>query len=281
MAQVIWQSCRRGPQAVAAALLLALTFAACLAVAQSNDRQVRPQINVEDRSDDILAPDSKVWALNFTFREPRLITVDVPGRGRRICWYLWYQVINRTQEPRTFVPDFELVTLDKPGVYHDQVLPKVQDAIRQIEDPTGYQDIKNSVTIASQPIPVSKPDAAPAAVTGVAIWDDVNPDSNRYSIFVSGLSNGWSLAEVPPDNKLVVRRKTLQLNFKRVGDRFYQHSGEIRWVPPAEWMYRASGLTVDGGLAPQKPAAEEPAKKDSARVPGLNPILPVKATSGR
>src|SRR5439155_7237643 len=123
------------------------------------------------------------------------------------------------------------------------------------EDPTDYLKLKNSVTIAGEPIPVSKADAAPRTVTGVAIWDDVNPDANRYSIFVSGLSNGWSLAEVPPDNKQVVRRKTLQLNFKRLGDRYYQRSGEIHFVAPVEWVYRATNVTLPGG----KPAAKPPA----------------------
>src|SRR4051812_14814683 len=147
-------------------LSLGLTLAGVLAagalpvVAQFNEKQVRPQINVEDKSDDVTAPDSKVWVLTFNFKEPRIITVDIPGRGRKICWYLWYQVVNKTSEPRTFIPDFELVTLDRPGVYRDQVLPKVQEAIRQVEDPTGYLNIKNSVTIANEPIPVSKPDAA-------------------------------------------------------------------------------------------------------------------------
>jgi hypothetical protein len=225
-----------------------------------NERDAKAQINVEDK-DDIRKPDSKIWVLDFKFYDPRLITVDIPGRGRKLCWYLKYQVINNTKEPRTFIPDFELVTIDKPGVFHDQVLPKVQEAIRQVEDPTGYIDFKNSVTIASKPIPPSKPDAAPRAVTGVAIWDDVNPDANRFSIFVSGLSNGWSLAEVPPDNKQIVRRKTLQLNFKRLGDRYYQHSGEIHFVPPVEWVYRATNVTLPGtGSAPKPAAAPAPDK---------------------
>src|SRR5262249_40557627 len=103
------------------------------------------------------------------------------------------------------------------------------------------------------------------------IWDDVNPDANRFSIFVSGLSNGWSLAEIPPGNKQVVRRKTLQLNFKRLGDRYYQHSGEIQFVPPAEWVYRASSLTLPGAgngapKAPEKPE-EKPEEKPTAKPP--------------
>jgi hypothetical protein len=242
------------------AVLLAAIVALCrLGGVQAQKIEVKPEINVEDK-DDPRKPDSKIWVLDFKFNAPRLITVDIPGRGRKLCWYLKYQVINNTKQPIIFYPDFELVTIDKPGVYHDQVLPKVQEAIGQIEDPTGYQEIQNSVTIASKPIPPSKPNANPRAVTGVAIWDDVNPDSNRFSIFVSGLSNGWSLAEIPPDNKQIIRRKTLQLNFKRVGDRYYQHTGDIRFVPPAEWVYRATNVTLDAkpAAAPAKQGNDKP-----------------------
>jgi hypothetical protein len=227
------------------ALLVAVLLALSLAVAQSpgpfNERDVKKQPNVQDTED--------VWVLDFKFKDPRLITVDIPGRGRRVVWYLWYQVINYTKEPRTFIPDFELVTTDKNTIHHDQVIPKAQEAIRRIEDPTGYLDIKNSVTIATQPIPVSKQDAAPRPVTGVAMWDDVfteTPDTTRFSIFVSGLSNGWS-----KDDKDVVRRKTLQLNFKRLSDRNHLDT-EVKFLTPAEWIYRA--------LPPVKPADKDKEK---------------------
>jgi hypothetical protein len=220
---------------------------------------------------------SNVWVLDFRFKAPRLIKVDIPGRGTRICWYLWYQVINNTAEPRTFIPDFELVTqdTDNPANYHDEVLPKVQDAINKIENPTNadYLMAKNSVTISSKPIPVSKPDAYPIAVTGVAIWDGTTADAkkrdgkkkdladaNRYSIFVSGLSNGWVLTDPPAGKREelpVVRRKTLRLDFKRRGDRFLLDSRDISFQPPAEWIYRASTLTL-----PKEDAKEEVDKKE-------------------
>jgi len=216
-----------------------------------NEREVKPQANVQD-TDDVTAPDSKVWVLDFKFKDLRLIKANVPGRGQKVCWYLWYQVINyNSKEPRTFIPDFELVTHDRNTVHHDQILPAVQEAIRQIEDPTDFLNMKNSVTMASEPIPVSqRPElkaALPRPVTGVAIWDDVDPESNRYSIFVSGLSNGWSITDpIAPDTKPVVRRKTLQLNFRRLGDRFDMKSEEIRFVPPAQWLYRGAKVEIKG-----------------------------------
>jgi hypothetical protein len=211
---------------------------------QQNQIDAKPLINVEDKND-ITKPGSGTWVLNLRFYEPRLITVDIPGRGRRLCWYLRYEVLNQTGEPRVFNPKFELVCTDMPGkTYVDQILPKAQEAIREQEDPLHHMNILNTQTISEKPIQVTRPGGPPKPVTGVAIWDDVPADANRFSIFVSGLSNGYSLAEIPPDNKQMVRSKTLQLNFKRIGDRFNQQTGDIRFIQPVEWVYRATGVVL-------------------------------------
>ena len=217
--------------------LLALIPALSLALAQSvgpfNEREIKPGVAVQDTD--------QVWALSFRFKDPRLLTVSVKGRGKKVVWYMWYQVINNTKEPRLFMPHFELVTLDKHSLHKDQVLPEAEEAIKRVEDPTGYLDIKNSVSIGQQLIPVSKEDAAPRAITGVAIWDDIfadQPDTKRFSIFVSGLSNGWS-----KDDRGVYRVKTLQLNFKRLSDRYHLDS-EVKWISPAEWIYRATEIKL-------------------------------------
>ncbi|HXG13206.1 MAG TPA: hypothetical protein VNK04_25840 [Gemmataceae bacterium] len=256
--------------------ILAAGLSAVALAANPNEREVKPGANVQDK-DDIFSPDSKIWVLDFRFKDPRIITVNVPGRGRKICWYLWYQVINRTKEPRYFIPTFELVTLDKNTVHRDQVLPAVQEEIIRLEDPTGYQNIKNSVTIYKDPIPPSKPDAAPRPVTGVAIWDDVNPDTTRFNIYVTGLSNGWSLTDNPekPDGEPIIRRKTLELCFRRPGDRYYQHSGEIQYMPPPNWIYRAVGVKAPAAVPDKKDekggekVGAAPALRKSLRLPLL------------
>jgi hypothetical protein len=244
MARVEIRSGSRVWVAVIAILLGAVPTTSAQVAGRYNEHEAKPRPNIQDREG--------IWVLDFRFTAPRMITVDIPGRGRRVCWYLLYRVINNTKDPHIFIPDLELVTLDKPHVSHDQVLPKVQKAISDIEDPTNRLDIKNSVTIANQPIPPSKPNAAPKEVTGVAIWDDVSPEVTHYSIFVSGLSNGWSV-----DDKEIVRRKTLQLNFRRLGDKYYQDSRDVRFLPPEEWVYRASTLKAPeaAGSPPAKPKA--------------------------
>jgi len=240
-----------GRAPLALALLLGAAGLPLAATAQTplgpNERLAEPHVNVQDRDD--------TWVLEFKFKDPRLITVDVPGRGKKVVYYLWYQVINKTPQAHTFLPDFELVTHDRHTVHRDQVLPRVQEEIRKVEDPTGYLDIKNSVTMAAQPIPPSRPDAVPSAVTGLAIFPDVvdqAADTTQFSIYVAGLSNGWTV-----DDKGVVRRKTLQLNFRRFTDALHQSSQDIKFVPPPEWIYRATTLK-----APAKPG-EAAAPKDT------------------
>jgi hypothetical protein len=209
-----------------------------------NEREVKPEANVLDP--DRIGKDTNLWVFDFKFKDPRIIKLGVPGRGEKVCWYLWYQVINNTGKPQFLIPDFEWVTLDTKKTFRDQILPRVQEEIRKIEDPNDQLKIKNSVTIAATAIPPSRENAEPIAVTGVAIWDDIDPESNHFSIFIQGLSNGWALTDDPaePGKKTVVRRKTLQLNFKRLGDQYYQKSEEIRFQGPATWDYRASKLNI-------------------------------------
>ncbi|HEY1379451.1 MAG TPA: hypothetical protein VGF55_21795, partial [Gemmataceae bacterium] len=189
----------------AAPLALLLGTAAVIAQAPGGGYNVvpaPPRVNVQDKED--------TWVLDFQFKSPRVLTVDIPGRGRKTVWYVRYEVWNRTGAPRYFIPDFRLIAGDK--VFHDQVMPKVQEEIARTEDPTGFYKIKDSVTIAAKPIPPSKPDANPIYVTGVAIFPDVVetiPDVTQFIIQVIGLSNGWQ--EDP--NTHLIRRKTLQLNF--------------------------------------------------------------------
>src|SRR5438105_14808684 len=121
---------RWGMRSRRVALALLVTAAAALPLSLTlaqgpytyNEREIRSQPSALDKAD--------VWALDFRFKDPRLIKVNIPGRGTRICWYLWYQVVNRTAEPRRFVPDFELVTIDHPEAYPDEVLPTVEEAIK-------------------------------------------------------------------------------------------------------------------------------------------------------
>jgi hypothetical protein len=281
-----------------AALALLITLMVGLSTAgggradNPNERVIEPKVNVLDK-DEINVPDGKLWVMHFIFKDPRVITVDIPGRGRRVCWYLPYFVVNKTKEAHTFIPDLELVADDKDTVHMDQILPTAQEAIRKLEDPTDYLKIKNSVQMAATPIPPSKENADPTRVAGVAIWDDVDPQTSHFYIYVSGLSNGWSVTDStdPNDKDPVVRRKTLRLEFSRKGDPALLDSRQIKYEG-ASWVYRGSKLKVPGlpkrsgekpagGDKPPAPAKEaKPALKDApmkdAPLPDGPPPPPAK-----
>jgi RNA polymerase sigma factor (sigma-70 family) len=194
-----------------------------------------------------------VWTLEFHFKDPRVLAVDVPGQGKKVVWYLRYDVGNNTAEPHTFIPDLELVTTDTHTSRRDHVLPKVRDAIRQLEDPTDSLRLKDSVTVAAEPILPSWPGDASRRVNGVAVWDGVDAQTTGFSLFVGGLTNVWSVTDLvdPETAKPLVRRKTLQLNFTRVGDR-------MEFVPPAQWVYRIMPLQPAPGADRRKGEGEKP-----------------------
>jgi hypothetical protein len=222
---------------------------------QFNERTIEPELNPNDKEG--------VWTLHFKFKDPRVIPIDVPGRGRKIVWYMWYQVYNMTGEPRPLVPEFELVTLDRNTVHTDEILPTVQTAIAKREDDTGRLDIKNSITIQKDLIPVTKKESFPRAVTGLAIWSDIYdraPDTNHFYIFVSGLSNGMT----DEDDRGVRRRKTLQLEFKRLGNA-QAEGGPIKWTERAEWVYRATASS--GKTTPKKNEAPAEGVEPKERKP--------------
>lgn len=218
-----------------------------------------------------------IWVLDFEFKNPRSIKVDIPGKGQRECWYMIYQIKNYTGEPRYFLPEFEFKNQEKGTIHKDQILPKVQQQIIKLEDSTadpndpesGYLRIRNSVTVAREPIPVSVKNGPTKPITGVAIWDDIDPDSTRFSIFITGLSNGVALADpIPPAKDQIVRRKTLQINFKRTGDKYNLKSGDVRFLPPAQWIYRATDLqlpVVAGGIRPGPADKVNPEGTDKPR----------------
>jgi hypothetical protein len=200
-----------------------------------NERVVEKLSSPEDR-------DANIWMLDFHFKDPRVIPVNIPAKGVENVWYLWFQVSNATGEPRNFNPRFVWVCHDENSVHPDRILHTAQKAIQKIEDPENILDIKNTWTISKDPIPVSKEFdnngnriAFPVRLTGVATWDDINAKSTQFSILVFGLSNGFTKVD-GPGGKEIVRVKTLQLNFRRVGDDSNLKAPQIKFEG-YKWIY--------------------------------------------
>jgi hypothetical protein len=219
-----------------------------------NERAVERRPSPEDRAG--------IYMLDFFFKDPRVITVDIPGRGRSFVWYLWYQVGNATGEPRRFYPSFVWVCHDTDTVHYDEILPTAMATIRRLEDPDNLYDVKNSVTIWKEPIPVSKEFnergeriAFPKLVTGAATWANIDRRSTQFSILVFGLSDGFTIVD-DPDGKPILRKKALKLNFRRLGDELSANSNQIQYQG-FEWIYATSDMRVP--VLSDPPPAKKPA----------------------
>ena len=73
----------------------------------------------------------------------------------------------------------------------------------------------------------------------MAVWEDVDPRIDHFSVYVRGLTNALKFADdqnFPVGGKPTQGRlytyKTLQLNFWRPGDTRDEHESEIRYGTP-------------------------------------------------
>jgi hypothetical protein len=186
-----------------------------------------------------------------------MITVNLPdaksGKSSdRLIWYLAYRVVNRVipgLPPQSwdagsapmFVPQFTLVTQDEgpQKSYLDRVMPVAHAAILKRE----RHAYKNSVEIVGPVPPVTPLEAKPGtekSLDGVATWRGVDPHTDRFKIYVTGLSNGYR-KEIGQDGAAVTLRKTLVLDFWRPSDALDQNEREVRPNPKndqPQWIYK-------------------------------------------
>ncbi|MFM9059553.1 MAG: hypothetical protein ACKOSQ_10595 [Planctomycetaceae bacterium] len=192
-----------------------------------------------------------VWNLEFAFKAPRMIDVDVPTAGmkmqRKRIWYLVYRVRNaggrrpkidaddaarRTtvafETPIRFVPHFVLESLEPLDegeglaayrAYLDRVIPAALGPIRKRE--AGGGEILDSAAMVAKAIGPGE------ERWGVATWEDIDPRVDHFSIYVRGLTNAleWRRrpgaairAADPPGIAMEEALRTLRLDFWRPGD---------------------------------------------------------------
>jgi hypothetical protein len=174
-----------------------------------------------------------IWVLDFAFKPLRIKTVEIPGKGRKQVHYLYYKVTNRTGKPRVFIPEFIMVN-EAGKKFHDNVIPQAVPLIQAREDATI--PLLGAVNVMGMIPPSTKPDVDDA-VYGVATWEKWDPMSDRFSIFVRGLSDGYKVVPGQTGAK-AVKYKTLRIDFIRRGDEHHLNEKEIYLNdPPYEWAY--------------------------------------------
>jgi hypothetical protein len=195
----------------------------------------RPVFNVQMVNASLLPRDKEgIWVLDFAFKPLRIKTVDIPGKGRHQVHYLYYKVVNRTGKPRMFVPQFIMVN-EAGQKLEDTVVPEAIKHIQTREDATI--PILGAVNVMGIVPPSTKPDVDDA-VFGVATWDRWDATSDRFSIYVRGLSDGYKEFPASSGGKPAVKYKTLRIDFIRRGDDRNLNEKEVQLAdPPYEWVY--------------------------------------------
>ena len=195
----------------------------------------RPTFNVQMVNASLLPRDKDgIWVLDFAFKPLRIKTVDIPGKGRRQVHYLYYKVVNRTGKPRMFVPQFIMVN-EAGQKFEDNVVPQAIPHIQTREDATI--PVLGAVNIMGMIPPSTKPDVDDA-VFGVATWEKWDPKSDRFSIYVRGLSDGYKEFPHPAAASRPSSTRRLRIDFIRRGDDLNLNEKEIQLAdPPYEWVY--------------------------------------------
>lgn len=229
-----------------------------------------------------------LWIMELEYKPIRMVRVDVTDpvtkkTQRELVWYMVYRGIRRdyttyftdtTKDelirklrdpalqpvneedpavPPMLAPHFTLVTTDEGSqkIYNDWVLPDVQKYIARREGLT-----LRSAVQAIQPVPPLADDPADQEVVqGVAIWRNVDPQTDYFSVFMSGFSNGYRIGK-GPNGERMVERKTIVQKFWRPGDQFDQEEQEVRIQGKPEWIYRPEAWSVKWPAAVQTPVEE-------------------------
>lgn len=241
--------------------LAGIAFAALISLAAPLSAQAPKysEIRVEAvATGDELAAQPDLWVMDVYFKPMRLIIIDLtdPKTGQtkpEFVWYITYRAVNRQLAirppsnvavndldppviPPRFIPEFTLVTTDTetPKVYRDEVIPEAIAAINKRE----RGNYKSTVNIVTDVPPASKAGSPDEKfLYGVATWRGIDPEADRYTVFMTGFSNGIKKSTTE-DGTVTIRTRTIQTKYWRPGDRFDQKEPEIRMEGAPVWIDR-------------------------------------------
>jgi len=127
---------------------------------------------------------SKSWQLDFKFKDPQRITLQLPGHQKpETFWYVVYTVTNNTGQDVVFHGEFALMTDTMQVVRANLgVDPVVFAEIRKLYKPT-YPWLEDPVKIIGKVL-----QGQDNARDSIAVWPAFDPKASGFTVFVGGLS---------------------------------------------------------------------------------------------
>lgn len=152
------------------------------------------------------------------------------------------------------IPRF-VIQLEDEGVmtrYEDEVNLQIQKAVFAREMGRKGENLKllNSVEAiqeVSAPVsndPAVDPDPLAKAVYGVAVWRNIDPKTDFFSVRISGLTNAYRIHKDDSGQQAVAEKVVVQ-KFKRPGDEFLQDEAEFRFDGNPRWEYQARPVQLN------------------------------------
>jgi hypothetical protein len=185
------------------------------------------------------------WTLDITYDAPQPILVPGLKGEKDVYWYVIYTITNNTKADREYVPSFTLFTdtgvVSKAGVY-----PTAFDLIKA-ERSTKYKFLENvaqMTAVAANKVKMG----ADNARTGVAIFPPLDRATQKFTLFIGGLSGEYierpdrSTKKVEPTHlqegeKLTRLFKTLVLDYNFPGDKWWRNLDTPIFVSK-KWTWR-------------------------------------------
>lgn len=231
--------------------------------------------------------------------------VTDPGSGkvtRELVWYLVYRIIPRDytelagdgkealarkledpdRDPANsrdpvraqplLMPRFQLTIEDEgeEGDFMDEVNLEIQKAILDREFGRRRTSVKlhNSVEAISEvsdPVSTSDPDPLSKAIYGVAVWRNIDPRTDYFSIGISGLTNAYRISGNEETGRTVEEKIVVQ-KFARPGDEFIQEESEFQLLDSVD-------TDGDGRADATYPRWEYRTRPANLQVPELDTVL--------
>ena len=152
------------------------------------------------------SPVPKSWNLTFHYGDPQRIRVSVPGHDKPQSYvYVLYTAVNDSGREVEFYPRFEVMTGSGKRLSSEVgVSPLVFEAVKKRHAKT-HPFLQSQSEIIGRLL-----QTADQAKDGVAIWPDFSAISDKFTVYVSGLSGDF--VEVPnpgyqPDKPETVQEK--------------------------------------------------------------------------
>ncbi len=166
------------------------------------------------------SPFPVMWELKFEVGTPTRVVVSTPNDpSPKAYWYLTYTVANHTGRELTFLPCFEMLDSSGRVTRSDRLIPAAVFATVQQRE--GKQFLEPALRIAGE-LRIGDDQMR----DGVAIWPEAEANLSRFTVFASGFS-GESTTITGPDNKPVILRKSLQLDYAVSGDRRFASDNAV------------------------------------------------------